>query len=88
MHKQSKAMTTKLRNFVQILQVLPVSTVACERGFSEMNRPHTAVRSRLVHEIYQLGTHIIILHEVGVRIRVAIKVRARIRLRSWSYYLE
>jgi len=53
-----------------------------------MNRPHTAVRRRLVNEIYQLGTHIVILHEVGVRIRVGIKVRARIRLRSWSYYLE
>jgi len=40
-------MTTKLRNFVQILQVLPVSSAACERGFSQMNRPHIAVRSRL-----------------------------------------
>jgi len=40
-------MTTKLRNCVQILQVLPVSSAACERGFSQTNRPHTAVRSRL-----------------------------------------
>ena len=47
MHKQGKAMTTKLRNFVQILQVLPVSSAACERGFSQMNLHHTAVRNRL-----------------------------------------
>jgi len=40
-------MTTKLRNCVQILQVLPVSLAACERGFSQMNRPRTAVRNRL-----------------------------------------
>jgi len=40
-------MTTKLRNCVQILQVLPKSSAACERGFSQMNRPHTAVRNRL-----------------------------------------
>jgi len=33
-------MTTKLRNCVQILQVFPVSSAACERGFSQMNRPH------------------------------------------------
>jgi len=47
MHKQGKAMTTKQRNCVQILQVLSVSSAACERGFSQMNRPHTAVRNRL-----------------------------------------
>jgi len=47
MHKQGKAMTTKLRNCVQILQVLPMSSAACERGFSQINRPHTAVRNRL-----------------------------------------
>jgi len=40
-------MTTKLRNCVQILQVLPVSSAACQRGFSQMNRPQTAVRNRL-----------------------------------------
>jgi len=47
MHKQCKAMTIKLRNCVQILQVLSVSSAACERGFSQMNRPHTAVRNGL-----------------------------------------
>jgi len=46
MHKLGKAMTTNLRNFVQILQVLPVPA-ACERGFSQMNLHHTAVRNRL-----------------------------------------
>jgi len=40
-------MTNKLRNYVQILQILPVSSVACERGFSQMNRSHTGVRNRL-----------------------------------------
>jgi len=40
-------MTTKLRNCMQIDQVLPVSSAACERGFSQMNRSHTAVRKRL-----------------------------------------
>jgi len=38
-------MTIKLRNCAQILQILPVA--ACELGFSQMNRPHTAVRNRL-----------------------------------------
>ena len=47
MHKQGKAKTIKLRDFVQILQVLPVSSAACERGFSRMNLHHTAVRNRL-----------------------------------------
>jgi len=47
MHMQGKAMTTKLRNYVQILQDLPVTSAACQRGFSQMNRPHTAVRNRL-----------------------------------------
>jgi len=41
-------MTTKLRNCVQILQVLPVSSATGEQEFSQMNRPHTAVRNRLV----------------------------------------
>jgi len=40
-------MTTKLRNCVQILEVLPVSSAACERRLSQMNRPQTAVRNRL-----------------------------------------
>jgi len=40
-------MTTDLRNFVQILQVLPVSSAACERDFSQMNLYHAAVRNRL-----------------------------------------
>jgi len=47
MHKQGKAMMIKLRNFVQILQVSPVSSAACEQGFSQMNLHHTAVRNHL-----------------------------------------
>lgn len=47
MHKQGKAMTAKLCDFVQTLRVLPVSSAACERGFSQMNLHHTSVRNRL-----------------------------------------
>lgn len=47
MHKQGKAMTAKLCDFVQTLKVLPVSSAACERGFSQMNLHHTTVRNRL-----------------------------------------
>jgi hypothetical protein len=47
MHKQGKAMTARLFDFVQTLKILPVSSAACERGFSQMNLHHTAVRNRL-----------------------------------------
>ena len=47
MHKQGKAMTARLSDFIQNLKVLPVSSAACERGFSQMNLHHTAVRNRL-----------------------------------------
>jgi len=43
MYKQGQAMTAKLCNFVQTLKVLPVSSAACERGFSQMNLHHTTV---------------------------------------------
>jgi hypothetical protein len=47
MYKQGKAMTARLGAFVQTLNVLPVSSAACERGFSQLNLQHTAVRNRL-----------------------------------------
>ena len=47
MYKHGKAMTSKLSDFVQTLQVLPVSSAACERGFSQLNLQHTTVRNRL-----------------------------------------
>ena len=47
MHKQGKSMTTRLSNFVQTLKVLPVSSAACERGFSQLNLHHASVRNRL-----------------------------------------
>ena len=40
-------MTARLGAFVQTLNVLPVSSAACERGFSQVNLQHTAVRNRL-----------------------------------------
>jgi hypothetical protein len=40
-------MTARLGAFVQTLNVLPVSSAACERGFSQLNLQHTAVRNRL-----------------------------------------
>jgi hypothetical protein len=47
MYKQGKAMTARLGTFVQTLNVLPLSSAACERGFSQLNLQHTAVRNRL-----------------------------------------
>ena len=43
MHKQGKAMTARLFDFVQTLKILPVSAAACvESGFSQMNLHYTA----------------------------------------------
>jgi enamine deaminase RidA (YjgF/YER057c/UK114 family) len=39
-------MGNKLRSFVVMLKVLPVSSADCERGFSQMNLNHTSGRSR------------------------------------------
>jgi hypothetical protein len=45
--KLGQAMSDKLTKFVQLLKVLPVSTAACERGFSQLNLHHTSLRNRL-----------------------------------------
>jgi hypothetical protein len=47
MYKQGKTMTARLDAFVQTLNVLPVSSAACERGLSQLNLQHTASRNRL-----------------------------------------
>jgi hypothetical protein len=47
MYKHGKAMTARLSDFVQTLKILPVSSAACERGFSQLNLQHTTVRNRL-----------------------------------------
>jgi hypothetical protein len=46
-YKHGKAMMARLSDFVQTLKVLPVSSAACERGFSQLNLQHTTVRNRL-----------------------------------------
>jgi hypothetical protein len=36
-----------LAALVQTLKVLPISSAACERGFSQINLQHTVVRNRI-----------------------------------------
>jgi len=49
----------KLKNLVKLLEVLPVSSADCERGFSQMNLYHTSGRNRLlvssVNDLLMLG---------------------------------
>src|SRR4051812_14646943 len=47
LYKKGRDPGTDLGNFIQMLLVLPVSSAACERGFSEMNLHHTVTRNRL-----------------------------------------
>ena len=48
--KMSQKMGLKLKQFLLTIETYPVSTAACERGFSAMNLAHTNVRNRLCGE--------------------------------------
>ena len=50
MLKKSDGLTLgqKLQPLITLLEVLPVSSAECERGFSQMNLSHTSGRNRLL----------------------------------------
>ncbi len=49
----------KLQSLINLLEVLPVSSADCERGFSQMNLYHTSGRNRLsvssVNDMMMIG---------------------------------
>jgi hypothetical protein len=47
LYKQGQHMGANLATLVQTLKILPISSAACERGFSQMNLQHTTLRNRL-----------------------------------------
>ena len=46
-YKTTNVAKSNLTTLLQDLEVFPISTAACERGFSEMNLQHTEIRNRL-----------------------------------------
>ena len=48
--KKNKKMGKNLKSLYLTLQTYPLSSAACERGFSQMNLCHTDIRNRLVTE--------------------------------------
>ena len=48
MFKNGVSAIPELQSFIQLLEVLPVSSADCERGFSQMNIYHTSGRNRLL----------------------------------------
>jgi len=38
----------KLKSLFSILEIMPISSAECERGFSQMNLYHSAARNRLL----------------------------------------
>jgi len=50
MHNRNGAMGAKLKTLVKGLDVLPIASADCERGFSQMNLHHSSSRNRLVTE--------------------------------------
>ena len=48
--KKGQGLGEKLQFLLQLLKVLPISSAACERGFSQMNLHHTSLRNKLVVE--------------------------------------
>jgi hypothetical protein len=50
LYKAGQVMGEHLAEFVNLLKVLPISSAACERGFSQMNLHNTSVRNRLAVE--------------------------------------
>ena len=52
LYKKGREQSSSLNNFVQLLKILPISSAACERGFSQMNLHHTNIRNKLhVHRV-------------------------------------
>lgn len=47
LYKQGQHMGAHLATLEQTLKILPISSAACERGFSQMNLQHTTLRNRL-----------------------------------------
>jgi hypothetical protein len=66
-----KQMGNKLRSFVDMLKVLPVSSADCERGFIQMNLYHTSGRNRLllstVNDMMMIGINGPPLHSWNVQ---------------------
>jgi hypothetical protein len=48
LYKLNGFLGANLKRLVKLLEVLPVTSAECERGFSQMNLYHTASRNRLV----------------------------------------
>ena len=51
--EQLEEKLSDLNELVQRLDILPISSAECERGFSSMNLVHTSVRNRLAIETIQ-----------------------------------
>ena len=51
--EQLEEKLSDLNELVQRLDILPISSAECERGFSPMNFVHTSVRNRLAIETIQ-----------------------------------
>ena len=45
--KKTRKMGTRLTQLLHTVETFPVSTAACERGFSAMNQAHSDIRNRL-----------------------------------------
>ena len=48
MFKRSEVIGSKLKSLICLLEVLPISSADCERGFSQKNLYHTTERNRLI----------------------------------------
>ena len=46
--KKNEVVGPHLQKFISMLEVLPISSAECERGFSQMNLNHTSQRNRLL----------------------------------------
>jgi hypothetical protein len=47
-YKKNEVVHPHLQQLIHLLEVLPISLVECERGFSQMNLNHTSQRNRLL----------------------------------------
>ena len=50
LYKKGHTIGEHLAKLVSLLKVLPISSAACERGFSQMNLHHTSLKNRLAVE--------------------------------------
>jgi hypothetical protein len=48
--KKEQTIVKKLQTSVRLLKILPISSAACEQGFSQMNLHQTKIRNRLLVE--------------------------------------